>query len=181
MMRASFGRKGARAVAGLSKLGRPSAWIHALRVLEFYADNNVNQKKLATHGTGFRLSPLASLRDAHLLTVGKNVRVGERACLWCASPGGAIDIGDDVIIAPGVMITTSNYGNARGALISSQDRKIASVLIGNDVWLGYNSVILPGVTVGDGCIVGANAVVVDDLEPGGIYGGIPARRIGSRE
>lgn len=180
MKRAALGHRGARMAAGLSKLGRPSAWIHALRVLEFYAENNVNQGKRLTHGTGFRLSPLASLRSSHLLTVGKNVRVGERACLWCASPGGAISIGDDVIIAPGVMITTSNYGLSDGSSISSQERNIAPVVIGNDVWLGYNSVILPGVTVGDGCVVGANAVVVEDLEPGGIYGGIPARRIGSR-
>lgn len=52
--------------------------------------------------------------------------------------------------------------------------------IGNDVWLGANVVVLRGVTIGDGCIVAANAVVTKDIPPYSIAGGIPARVIRPR-
>jgi probable biosynthetic protein (TIGR04098 family) len=56
----------------------------------------------------------------------------------------------------------------------------ADIVIGRDVWLGYGCVVLAGVTVGDGAIVGAGAVVREDVPPGGIAAGNPARVIGQR-
>lgn len=50
-------------------------------------------------------------------------------------------------------------------------------MIGNDVWLGYESVILSGVTIGDGAIIGARALVTKDVPPYTIVGGIPAKPI----
>ena len=52
--------------------------------------------------------------------------------------------------------------------------------MGNDVWLGYESVILSGVTIGDGAIIGARAVVTKDVPPYTIVGGVPARPIRKR-
>lgn len=52
--------------------------------------------------------------------------------------------------------------------------------IGNDVWLGANVVVLRGVTIGDGCIIAANAVVTKDIPPYSIAGGIPAKVIRPR-
>lgn len=54
------------------------------------------------------------------------------------------------------------------------------VTIGNDVWIGNEARIMPGVTIGDGVIVGARALVTKDLEPYGIYGGVPAKLIRKR-
>ncbi|GEM_PF-103079 len=54
------------------------------------------------------------------------------------------------------------------------------VVIGNDVWIGARVTLLEGVTIGDGAIVAAGAVVNTDLEPYGIYGGVPAKLIGRR-
>lgn len=51
------------------------------------------------------------------------------------------------------------------------------VTIGDRVWIGARASILPGVTVGDGCVVAAGAVVAADCEPGGLYAGVPARRV----
>lgn len=51
------------------------------------------------------------------------------------------------------------------------------IIIGNDVWIGYEAVILAGVTIGDGAIVGARAVVTKDVPPYSIVGGVPARLI----
>ncbi|WP_298022675.1 CatB-related O-acetyltransferase [uncultured Dysosmobacter sp.] len=54
------------------------------------------------------------------------------------------------------------------------------IVIGNDVWIGYEAVILAGVTVGDGAIIGARAVVTKDVPPYTIVGGVPARTIRRR-
>ncbi|MGN9134974.1 CatB-related O-acetyltransferase [Clostridium sp. HCP1S3_B4] len=54
------------------------------------------------------------------------------------------------------------------------------IIIGNDVWIGYNAVILSGVKIGDGAIIGAKAVVTKDVEPYSIVGGVPAREIRKR-
>mgnify|MGYP000385380702 FL=1 len=54
------------------------------------------------------------------------------------------------------------------------------IVIGNDVWIGYDAVIRGGVTIGDGAIIGTRAVVVKDVEPYSIVGGIPAKEIRKR-
>ena len=54
------------------------------------------------------------------------------------------------------------------------------IVIGNDVWIGYDAVVLAGVTVGDGAIIAARAVVTKDVPPYTIVGGVPARPIRRR-
>jgi virginiamycin A acetyltransferase len=54
------------------------------------------------------------------------------------------------------------------------------IVVGNDVWLGYNATIMAGVTIGDGAIVGTNATVVGDVAPYSIVGGNPARELRKR-
>ena len=54
------------------------------------------------------------------------------------------------------------------------------IVIGNDVWIGYEAVILAGVTIGDGAVIGAHAVVTRDIPPYTIVGGVPARPIRKR-
>lgn len=54
------------------------------------------------------------------------------------------------------------------------------IVIGNDVWIGFEAVILAGVTIGDGAVVGARAVVTKDVPPYTIVGGVPARPIRKR-
>jgi len=53
-------------------------------------------------------------------------------------------------------------------------------VIGNDVWIGYDAVIMGGVTIGDGAIIGTRAVVTKDVEPYSIVGGVPAKEIRKR-
>ena len=52
--------------------------------------------------------------------------------------------------------------------------------IGNDVWIGYNSIIMPGITIGDGAIIATNSTIVKDVEPYTIVGGNPAKVIKER-
>ena len=54
------------------------------------------------------------------------------------------------------------------------------IVIGNDVWIGYEAVILAGVTIGDGAVIGARAVVTKDIPPYTIVGGVPAKPIRKR-
>lgn len=53
-------------------------------------------------------------------------------------------------------------------------------MIGNDVWIGYEALIMAGVHIGDGAVIGARAVVTKDVPPYAIVGGVPAREIRKR-
>lgn len=67
----------------------------------------------------------------------------------------------------------------REDVASSWDNK-GDIIIGSDVWIGYEAVILAGVTIGDGAIIGSRAVVTKDVPPYTIVGGIPAKPIRKR-
>lgn len=64
-------------------------------------------------------------------------------------------------------------------ITSAWDNK-GDIIIGNDVWIGYEAVILSGVTIGDGAIIGTRAVVTKDVPPYTIVGGVPAKTIRKR-
>ncbi len=59
-------------------------------------------------------------------------------------------------------------------------RKKDAVIIGNDVWIGHNACVMPGVSIGNGAVVGAGAVVTRDVEPYSVVAGVPARKISMR-
>jgi len=65
------------------------------------------------------------------------------------------------------------------AVTEAWDRR-GDIVVGNDVWIGYEAVILSGVTIGDGAIIGTRAVVTKDVPPYTIAGGVPARPIRRR-
>ena len=67
----------------------------------------------------------------------------------------------------------------RADVATAWDNK-GDIVIGNDVWIGYEAVILSGVTIGDGAIIGARAVVTKDVAPYSIVGGVPAKEIRKR-
>lgn len=67
----------------------------------------------------------------------------------------------------------------KSEVASAWDNK-GDIVIGNDVWIGYDAVIMAGVTIGDGAIIGARAVVTKDVEPYSIVGGVPAKEIRKR-
>lgn len=64
-------------------------------------------------------------------------------------------------------------------ITSAWDNK-GDIVIGNDVWIGYEAVIMAGVTIGDGAIIGTRAVVTKDVPPYTIVGGVPAKKIRKR-
>ena len=64
----------------------------------------------------------------------------------------------------------------RDSVTSAWDNK-GDIVIGNDVWIGYEAVILSGVHIGDGAVIGARAVVTRDVAPYTVVGGVPAKKI----
>jgi acetyltransferase-like isoleucine patch superfamily enzyme len=115
---------------------------------------------------------------------GEHIELGDRVKFnsgcWVNGYGGLI-FDDDANIGPGTMIHTANH------ITTDPDRPIVEqgwerrpVRIGRDAWLGMGSLVLPGVSIGEGCVVGAGAVVVSDLEPYTVSVGNPARPIKSR-
>lgn len=71
------------------------------------------------------------------------------------------------------------WGLDKADVTDAWDRK-GDIVIGNDVWIGYEAVILSGVTIGDGAIIGTRAVVTKDVPPYTIVGGVPAKPIRKR-
>lgn len=106
---------------------------------------------------------------------GKNLNLGKHVFLnsGCKfQDQGGITIGDNCLIGHNVVIATLNHDRSvekRGDCIPSP------VIIGNQVWIGANATILPGVTIGDRAIVAAGAVVTRDVPAYATVGGVPAR------
>ncbi|MGE0453013.1 MAG: DapH/DapD/GlmU-related protein [Vicinamibacteria bacterium] len=89
---------------------------------------------------------------------------------------GEIVVGNDVLISPGAVITSHQHTfRDPDREMRSQPIAFGKVTIEDDVWIGANAVILPGVRLGRGCVVGAGAVVTRDVAERGIAVGVPAR------
>ena len=71
------------------------------------------------------------------------------------------------------------WGLDKKEVTASWDNK-GDIIVGNDVWIGYEAIIMAGVTIGDGAIIGTRAVVTKDVLPYTIVGGIPAKPIRTR-
>lgn len=109
------------------------------------------------------------------LEIGDRVGINEGFTLICAQ---RITIGRNTRIGEFVTIRDQNHDHADPSVpLSDKGFMIAPVAIGENVWIGRGAAILMGVTIGDGAVIGANAVVVRDVPPGEVWGGVPARRL----
>lgn len=124
--------------------------------------------------------PFRILYGAHT-TLGSHVFINA-GCHFLDS--GRITIGDRVLLAPDVKIYTGFHSlNARERWQQGPDgklhliTKVAPVTIGNDVWIGGNATILPGVRIGNNVVVAAGAVVDKDVPDNCVVGGVPAKVI----
>lgn len=129
---------------------------------------------------GARIHATASIRYAHNVYVGKNSHINHLCCVWAGEKAKVI-LGDNVLMGPGVGIFAVNHGTVKGQPMMLQERTEATITIGDDVWLGANSVITAGTTIANGVLVAGGAVVTRSIaQEGVIVGGIPARIIGER-
>lgn len=134
------------------------------------------------------LDPTVQFADGTFFYGAGRIRVDEatyfgRDCYVCAQPAEAtIEIGRGCAISHSVHIRTASYrpdGDFAAALASEVEW--ADIKIGNHVWIGAHVFIGGGVTIGDNSVIGANSVVTDDVPPGCIYGGVPARLIRTKK
>jgi acetyltransferase-like isoleucine patch superfamily enzyme len=111
---------------------------------------------------------------------GRKVHFGRRNVInfGCLFDGRKFHIltGDDVSIGPEAAVLTLGH-DPQSADFADRG---GDVVIGSRVWIAYRAIILPGITIGDGAIIGAGAVVTKNVEPYAIVAGNPARKIGER-
>jgi acetyltransferase-like isoleucine patch superfamily enzyme len=109
------------------------------------------------------------------ISIGANVAIND----FCYFTGeGGITIGDYCLIAPGVSVISRDHGfSEKNVPYVKQKQTLGPVVIGNNVWLGKNCIILKGVTIGDNSIIAAGAIVTKSVPPDCIYGGNPAKLI----
>ena len=127
-------------------------------------------------GKNVRMCSSARFMGAGRIEIGCNTWVGHQVLIISSS---YIRIGSDVDIAPNVYIGTGSHS------IDPTGKRVAGIgynkdiIIGDGSWLGVNACILPGVSVGQKCIIAAGAVVINDTESLSVYGGVPAKKIRS--
>lgn len=158
----------------------PRAYLHLFKLINYYNYTHVQQLRLAKIGPGAAISPDVSLSNGERITLGDRCRLGSRVHLWAGPSTGRITIGHDALFGPEVLITAAGYRYDDGSPVTDQLMDEADVIIGNDVWLGARVIVLPGVTIGDGAIVGAGAIVTKSLPAGAVAVGVPAKVVGSR-
>lgn len=133
-----------------------------------------------SYGENLKFCPENSQFTYNTISLGNHVQIGSFAIFM--STESIIDIGNHVMFGPKVTIIGGNHNTSKvGSFMSSiKEKRITDdqpVIIEDDVWVGANSVILKGVTIGRGSIISAGSVVTRSCPPYSIIGGVPARLI----
>lgn len=158
--------------------------------------------KLKSCGEGVKIYPMAKIAFPHVVELGNHCKIRDFAFIFAGEGlkigeytdvqphtiiwgGGLTIIGDRVSTGPGTVFLSATYSHAAGLKMVDGLEKGATktlggkLVVGNDVYIGARSVIMP-VTIGDGAVIGAGSFVNKDVEPWGIYVGSPAKKIGER-
>lgn len=118
---------------------------------------------------GFRLFPPVYTDFGKNIKIGKDVFVNSGCCF---QDQGGVTLGDGCLVGHNVVFATLDHDKRPGR---RGDMTAAPIVVGKDVWIGAHATILKGVTIGDGAIVAAGAVVTRDVPPNTIAAGVPAR------
>ncbi len=111
------------------------------------------------------------------ISVGDNSELGQNSLIHAN-----VSIGSDVIMGPDVKIYSRNHKfDDLTRPIREQGKQSNPVMIGNDVWIGANVIILPGVSIGDHAVIGAGSIVTKDVPQSSVVGGNPAKVIKTRQ
>ena len=131
-------------------------------------------------GKRCRLGMEVELRtvEAGHIQIGEDTRLNKGCTLTSYAQ---IRIDDFTIIGEFVSIRDANHGLKRGEPMRYQPHTCKPILVGRDVWIGRGSCILPGVTIGEGAVIGANSVVTRDVPDFAIAAGVPAKVIKMRQ
>lgn len=160
------------------------------------------KSSLAYCGKNVKIYPLCKIINPNFMRIddeskildftfidGKEVFIGKYTIItWQCLIEGRMKtiIGNRCFIGPGTKILSSTYkfqGFYTCEFLPDEchDTEWGDVVINDDAYIGANSVIMPGVTIGEGALVGSNSFVNKDLEPWSIYVGSPVKKIGERK
>ena len=135
-------------------------------------------------GKNCRISDKASLKDENgkgAIIIGDECSLNE-FCFLGVGDGGNLVMGSYVRIGAGTCISTLIYNHDRTDIpMYAQGVTNKDVTIEEDVWIGMNATILPGVKIGKGAIIGAGSVVTKDVEPYSVMAGNPAKLLRKRK
>ncbi len=142
--------------------------------IPFHAARLFLYRRIIHVGTGSSILMNTTIRG-YRITIGKGCVINSGAVL--DGRGASLSLGDFVDVSPYARIWTLDHDP------NSPDHaaRARPVCIEDYVWLSSGSTVLPGVTLGEGCIVAAGAVVTRDVSPWTIVAGVPARPIGERQ
>jgi len=144
---------------------------------------NIDKAEIALYKRRMHLSGKIRFRRPLFIQHPENIHLENnvainRNCTFLAH--GDISIGENTMIGPNVVILTVDHDYRVEGIETHTAHKLSPVVIGRNVWVGANAVILPGITIGDGAIVAAGSVVTGDVGENSIVGGNPARFIKPR-
>ncbi|WP_353886156.1 DapH/DapD/GlmU-related protein [uncultured Gordonia sp.] len=112
------------------------------------------------------------------VTIGSDTSIGIGNIVWGQ---GGVEIGSGCLFGPYAVIVSENHGfDDLSTPIRLQPPKRQRIVIGDNCWIGAGAKILAGASIGDGVVVAANAVVIGEIPPNTIVGGVPARQIATR-
>lgn len=132
-------------------------------------------------GVGFTIGQFSRIQQPQAVSVGNNVGINDRAWIAANSRGGEIHIGDNTLIGPNCILHSGNHVFTDKLIpIRKQGYTFKPIVIGEDVWIAANVIILQGVCISDGAVIAAGSVVIKDVEKNTIVGGVPAKKIGER-
>lgn len=174
---------------------------YELKGIEFMGENLKDKLKFC--GEGVRLYPLCKmirpqnaeldnhcqLFDYVFIDSGRSLKIGKYSTLtWnvLIEGGAKTKIGDRVFLGPGTKLLTSTYKidgyyTVEHLPQGCQETEYGDIEIEDDAYIGANCVIMPGVKIGEGAVVGANSLVLNELEPWTVYVGSPCTPVRKRE
>lgn len=153
-------------------------FIKVFRPLKEKACGQVVLRSVKNKGEDVRLHGYGTIIAPERVSIGSYTRIGRG--VFIHGLGGVV-IGENCQISRGVTIYSSNHDYKGGCIPYDAEYILKPVVIGCSVWIGMNACILPGVSIGEGAIIGMGTVVSKDVDAGEIVVGAGQRVIGKRE
>lgn len=148
----------------------------------YYLLNNIHGLIHINKGKNVDIRPNVMFRHPERIYIGDNSRINIGCKLWAGKSKGIIKIGNYVKISPNVMILAFNHKikTGEGQITNQTEYVDSDVIIGDNVWIGANTLILPGCIIGNRVVIAAGSVVTNDIPDNCTCAGIPAKVIKSK-